>query len=1016
MIQIMRRDWETPEITSWNRLQAHTPLHSWRNEQDALAGATSDSVLSLDGDWAFSLYDSPREVPTSFAKEGCGREQTIRVPGNWQTQGHDRPVYTNVKYPFACNPPFVPEDNPTGCYSSTFVLPEHWQADSRTRVIFDGVNSAFYLWCNGEMVGYSQDSRLPAEFDLTDFLQAGENSLSVMVMRWSDGSYLECQDMWWLSGIYRSVRLLNKPSSHISNVRITPDLDHHYKDGTLNIVVETTNSQHLGIRTALYYGNERVATKTQSMGSALVDERGRYDDRCEMALKVRSPALWSAEMPNLYRVTVTLTDLETDTDIETESYNIGFRKVETGDGLLRLNGKPLTIRGVNKHEHNPATGHFETLEDVREHLLLMKQHNFNAVRCSHYPHQPGFYPLCDELGLYVVDEANIETHGMAPMGRLADDPRWTGAFMERLMRMVYRDFNHPSIIIWSLGNESGYGAAHDAMYQWAKRADPSRPVQYEGGGSNTPATDIVCPMYARTDMDLAQPFYDQPKWALNKWVGIKDESRPIILCEYAHAMGNSLGGFAEYWDAFRKHDRLQGGFIWDWVDQGLDKYDENGQHFWAYGGDFGDKINDRQFCINGLVFPDKTPHPALFEAKRAQQPFVFELVNTQPLTVKVTSEHCFVATENNRLSWTLMTGDDVVSSGEMKLELAPGASCECVIDTPALTTELPRLNMVITQPEATVWSKAGHEVACQQFMLTPSLVSGCEKSRQNAVIDTLKDHYAVKAGGSEWHLDKRTGQITHWIKNGNEQLLDSLADNFFRAPLDNDIGVSEVDNPDPNAWMPRWERAGLRNLHHRCVQIRCYPEQGSLIADHAYFASESAEKPILKTVWTHCFTIDGQMNVDIDVQVDASLPPLPRVGAALRLKDKPECVSWMGRGPHENYPDRLRSADIGRWTQPVGNMHTPYIFPSENGLRCDSRTLSLGDVSVKGHFHFSVSPYGQEQLAKATHTNELTEYAGLFVYLDGHHMGVGGDDSWSPSVRPEYLLKASRYQWRFALS
>ena len=360
MMQMIRRDWETPEVTSWNRLQTHTPQHSWRSEQQALVSEESQSVISLNGDWEFTLYDNPESVPASFAKEGSVSGQTIKVPGNWQTQGVDKPIYANIKYPFVCNPPHVPKDNPTGCYSTTFTLPEQWQPDSQTRIIFDGVNSAFYLWCNGNMVGYSQDSRLPAEFNLTPYLQAGENRLCVMVIRWSDGSYLEDQDMWWLSGIYRSVKLLNKPASHITNVRVTPDLDHLYKDGVLKIAVETCQSERLGIRASLYRGDELVCTETQSMGSELIDERGRYDDRCNVTLNVESPRLWSAEQPNLYRLTVTLTDLEAGADIESEACDVGFRKVEISNGLLKLNGKPLTIRGGNKQEHKPATAPFET--------------------------------------------------------------------------------------------------------------------------------------------------------------------------------------------------------------------------------------------------------------------------------------------------------------------------------------------------------------------------------------------------------------------------------------------------------------------------------------------------------------------------------------------------------------------------------------------------------------------------------------------------------------------------------
>ncbi|WP_306671637.1 sugar-binding domain-containing protein, partial [Endozoicomonas sp. ONNA2] len=390
---IKARDWETPQITSRGRLAAHTPMSSWRNETDARQESVSSSVLSLDGDWAFALYDAPEQVPDTFAQEGADPAHTISVPSNWQLHGYDKPIYTNVKYPFACNPPYVPAENPTGCYSTVFTLPDHWAPDSQTRVIFDGVDSAFYLWCNGQAVGYSQDSRLAAEFDLTPCLLAGTNKLCVMVLRWSDGSYMEDQDMWWLSGIYRSVRLLNKPAQRLTDIRVTPSLDDRYEHGSLNIVVDTDNGGDLQIRTTVYRGEQAIVSTTSAIGTAAMDERGGYDNRTIIHLPVSSPDKWSAEAPNLYRLTVTLTDPQSGTDIDCEAYDAGFRTVAVRDGQLQLNGKPLMIRGVNKHEHHPATGHFETLDDVRQHLVLMKQHNFNAVRCSHYPHQPGFYQL-----------------------------------------------------------------------------------------------------------------------------------------------------------------------------------------------------------------------------------------------------------------------------------------------------------------------------------------------------------------------------------------------------------------------------------------------------------------------------------------------------------------------------------------------------------------------------------------------------------------------------------------------
>ncbi|MGL5948920.1 MAG: glycoside hydrolase family 2 TIM barrel-domain containing protein, partial [Aeromonas sp.] len=586
-------DWQTQAITSRNRLPAHTPLTSWRDEAAARQDAPSSAKLSLDGHWQFSHFAAPELVPDSWLQRDLDAACAITVPGNWQLDSSysaarpltDGPIYTNVKYPFPCTPPLVPTDNPTGAYSREFDLPAAWQADGQVRISFDGVASAFYLFCNGAWVGYSQDSRLAAEFDLTPHLQSGKNRLAVLVLRWSDGSYLEDQDMWWLSGIFRSVTLLHKPSRHLSDIRLTPQLDACYRDAELAINLQTVNGQGLNVRAALYQDEQLVVSATHAIGTARIDEKGHYDDRCQFTLPVREPAKWSAETPHLYRLTVSLLD-EQGQMIECEGYDVGFRAVEIKDGLLRLNGQPLLIKGANRHEHDAAKGHAIDVASMQQDLLLMKQHNFNAVRCSHYPNHPEFYRLCDKLGLYVVDEANIETHGMTPMNRLSNDAAWSNAFLERMSRLVCRDFNHPSIIIWSLGNESGYGCAHDAMYGWVKRNDPSRPVQYEGGGADTPATDIICPMYARTEQD--QPCSAVPKWAIKKWLSLPGETRPLILCEYAHAMGNSLGGFAEYWQAFRDYPRLQGGFVWDWVDQGLDKATADGRHYWGYGGDFGE--------------------------------------------------------------------------------------------------------------------------------------------------------------------------------------------------------------------------------------------------------------------------------------------------------------------------------------------------------------------------------------------------------------------------------------------
>ena len=1012
-----QRAWQTPEITSLNRMPSHTPLSSWRDESEARADLASTSVLSLDGNpresWRFSYFETVEKVPDSWP--GAPIEMCdITVPGHWQLQGFDRPIYTNIKYPFPCKPPVVPEANPTGCYERTFNLPADWKVgEEQIRVVFEGVDNAFHIWCNAEWVGYSQDSRLPAEFDLSRYLTPGENTLSVLVMRYSDGSYLEDQDMWNLSGIYRSVYLLTKPTAKILDLRVNAELDEHYQNGVLQLRVDVEGAKGCRIGVALYAPGPddaaAIVKETHSLGTRQIDERGAYSDRCELLIQVPTPQPWSAECPNLYRLTVCLLDVEGQV-IECEACDVGFRRIEILRGQLRVNGQPLLIRGVNKHEHDPDTGHTESLEQVERDLKLMKQHNFNAVRCSHYPHQPGFYRLCNRLGLYVVDEANIETHGVKPMGRLADDPAWAPAFLERMTRMVSRDFNHPSIILWSLGNESGYGAAHDAMYHWVKRADPSRPVQYEGGGSATAATDIICPMYARTHDDLPQGDDLGPKRSLMNWLTVEGETRPVILCEYAHAMGNSLGNFADYWQVFRNEPRLQGGFIWDWVDQGLTKKSSHGQGYWAYGGDFGDQINDRQFCINGLVFPDRSSHPALFEAKRCQQPFVAALEGS---VLKVTSEYLFRRCDNEQLHWQLIDQNGSIDSGTLELALQPSGSVEIVLPEAINSSLEPRwLNVWINQMQATSWSDADHEVARWQFELGAK-TDGMTLAAASAVfIETEANTFRVSSGKTQWTINRHTGRLTSWLKDGTEILHTELADNFLRAPLDNDIGTSEAERMDPNSWLARWQSAGLFALEHRCLQTTVGAGGQTITAEHGYYSND---KLLLKSRWLFHFSDDEQARMEINVEVDPAVPPLPRVGISMRLAQSTDSVAWFGRGPHENYPDRHASTDLGHWRLPLSSMHTPYIFPSENGLRCDVQSLELGSASVAGHFHFGVSKFGQAQLAAALHDHELAAEEGLFVYLDGFHMGIGGDDSWTPSTKPEYLLTQSRYAWGFTL-
>ncbi|SCC50655.1 beta-galactosidase [Kosakonia oryziphila] len=1010
---VSRRDWENPAITHWHRLPAHAPMRSWRDENAARDEAASSARRLLNGEWRFSLFDSPEAVPERWITEDCADAVAMPVPSNWQMQGFDTPIYTNVTYPIPVTPPFVPQQNPTGCYSLTFTLEKGELAQGQTRIVFDGVNAAFYLWCNGKWIGYSQDSRLPAEFDLSKALKAGKNRLAVMVLRWCDGSYLEDQDMWRMSGIFRDVSLQHKPQTHIADFHYVSELNAELTHAQLQVNVQLGGAfAECRVAVALWRDGENVASAQQSPGSVVVDERGAWAERLRVTLPVATPALWSAETPNLYRLTVTLLDAQGNV-LEAEACDIGFRKVEIRNGLLLLNGKPLLIRGVNRHEHHPQNGQAIDEATMRRDIELMKQHNFNAVRCSHYPNHPLWYRLCDRYGLYVVDEANIETHGMVPMSRLADDPVWLPAMSERVTRMVLRDRNHPSIIIWSLGNESGHGANHDALYRWLKTTDPTRPVQYEGGGANTAATDIVCPMYARVDQD--QPFPAVPKWSIKKWIGLPGENRPLILCEYAHAMGNSFGGFAKYWEAFRAFPRLQGGFVWDWVDQALTKTGDDGQPFWAYGGDFGDTPNDRQFCINGLVFPDRTPHPALYEAQRAQQFFQFSLLSTTPLVLEIESEYLFRATDNEYLRWSVARDGEVLAQGEIPLDIAPQGK-QCIeLNIPKLEAAPGEvwLNVDVFQRAATCWSAADHHCAWDQWRL-PAPLYITPRVAQNScpTLQASEQEFIITHQSQRWHFCRRSGNLQQWWRDEQPTLLTPLSDCFTRAPLDNDIGISEVTRIDPNAWVERWKAAGMYDLSAELLY--CDVEErssGIVVSTGQRWLGAGKTAFVSHKYWR--IDGDGALHGDVTVQVARDIPPPARVGLVCQLAERHPQVSWLGLGPHENYPDRRQAARQGRWTQPLSALHTPYIFPGENGLRCNTRAVWYGAHQWQGDFHFSLGCYSDDQLRETTHHHLLREEAGCWLHLDAFHMGVGGDDSWSPSVSPEFILQDETVHYAF---
>uniref|UniRef100_UPI0003B5415A beta-galactosidase n=1 Tax=Psychromonas hadalis TaxID=211669 RepID=UPI0003B5415A len=869
---INARDWENQHVIQQNVVEPHAPLHAYHCCDAARDNLPSEFQQSLNGQWIFKLFPQPERVPSSCIEKNVDSDDwgVITVPSNWQLQGHDQPIYTNVKYPFVDNPPFVPQENPTGVYQKTFTLPASWQGRKQT-VTFDGVNSAFHLWCNGTWIGYSQDSRLPAEFDISDQLVAGENQLTVMVLRWSDGSYLEDQDMWWLSGIFRDVTLMSKPAVYIRDVTVTTELDACFNHGVLKVkTCLSTQSQGYSVRAQLFDAQLRPQTEPlfASFGQRVIDEKGINKDIAEHFINVTSPKKWSAESPYLYRIVISLLNRDGDV-VDCEAYQVGFRVVEISDGQLKLNGEALLIRGVNRHEHHPEKGHAISYDDMLVDIKLLKQNNFNAVRTAHYPNHARWYELCDQYGLYVVDEANLETHGQFPMSRLSNDSSWLNAYMSRMTGMVERDKNHACIIIWSLGNESGIGHNHHAMYQWTKLKDPTRPVQYEGGGADTAATDIIVPMYARVDDDflIADAPSVVPKFSIKKWLAMPNEQRPLILCEYAHAMGNSLGCFDKYWQAFRDYPRLQGGFIWDWVDQGLTKTDQKGEKYWAYGGDFGDIINDRQFCINGLLFPDRSPHPQLFEVKKAQQFYQFSLLagnaSSEALTIKITSEHLFIDSEAETLHWTVTEEGYVIATGEVPLQIsAKNSQLLTLLETkPAQKAGCDYfLNIEVLLNQDKPWAAKGFIVATEQLVLAsvaqlPELLLSATDAPE-----LIETHDKIIVSGKDFviEIDKQQGLIKQWLVAGENKLLQGPKDNFYRAPLDNDIGTSEANCIDENAWVTRWKTTGLSDLMAKCVSIQAVSLSKEVLVE-VQFGHYFEGKLMITSHWQ--YKINGQGKV-----------------------------------------------------------------------------------------------------------------------------------------------------------
>ncbi len=1005
---------DDPELFRINREDAHATLVPYSDPESALEdlnnppetrGIRVDSkyLKSLNGKWKFHISKNPSERPVDFYRQSydVSKWDEINVPGEWQMQGYDYPIYTNITYPWTGyekpEPPHAPTVyNPVGSYKTTFTVPKDWK-NREIFISFQGVESAFYIWVNGKFVGYSEDSFTPSEFDITKHLKIGENSLAVEVYRWCTGSWLEDQDMIRLSGIVRDVFIYSTSKIHMRDFEVITDLDDRYENVNLKIKINVQRYSEdvkgdFSIEAALY--DDR-----NSMFSPIVIKK-RFASKDEtvalLEQKVMNPKKWSGEYPNLYNLILTLKDPKGQI-IESEGCKIGFRKFELKDNLMMINGKVIKFKGVDRHEFDPRAGKHVPAETMIKDITLMKQHNINAVRTSHYPNDPLWLDLCDEYGLYVIDETNLETHGVRD--KVPDsDPQWTNACLDRVQSMVERDKNHPSVLIWSLGNEAGHGTNFRIMSDWVHMRDQTRLVHYEGESS---VADMTSEMYS-------------PVERVEEYAN-SNNSKPYILCEYAHAMGNSNGNLYKYWDLFRKYPKLQGGFIWDWVDQAIYEIVPSGKgEYLAYGGDWGDNPNDGDFCANGVVFADRTPKPQAAEVSYIYRDIVVKPVNLLNGEVEIFNEHLFTNVNEYNCEWFIKENHEIVNSGHLDVDIEPLESK--VVKIPYGNVQIHAgceyfLETVFSLKEKSKWANAGHEVSHEQFKIpfdVPTLHVQKRALTDLKLLD-LESNLLLKSEHFETSFDKALGIMNSLKFKDRELVISGLRPNFWRAPTDNDHGNRMEERL--STWRDGSTNRKLKNFEWEKV--------GDNVKIVTEFTLQTLNPSICRVVYDvdcHC-----EVSVFFELIPGDDLPEIPVVGMEMIMPKEFDNLTWYGRGPHENYWDRKKSARVDLYKSKVKDQFVNYIKPSEMGNKTDARWLILSDDEESGliftgdpTFEFSALHHSVEDLEKAKHPYELPVRKEIFLHINHAQMGVGGDNSWGAKTHPDFTLYANRvYTYTF---
>jgi len=1033
-------DWRNLNVLARRLEPPRAERFPYADEASARAGDPGRSayVRRLSGAWRFRYAEHPDDAPDGFARPDFDDADwdAIPVPSNWQLHGYGRPHYTSCPYPFLIDPPDVP-DTPVGCYRTAFTVPDGW-AGRDVRLLFGGVDSAFHVWVNGKPAGYAQGSHYASEFRISEFLAPGDNVLAVKVYQWSVGSYLESQDKWRMSGIFRDVWLIAEPGEmHIRDIAVTTAFPDGYGESLLGVRVHLSGKAGRTARLRIRLLDEQRREVLQAECARTL-EADDGDTIAEFVETVRSPRLWTAETPNLYRLLVALTD-EDGRVLEVKGANVGFRDIRVENGLFLVNGRPVKLKGVNRNEFDPKLGFVTTPESMRRDIELMKRHNLNAVRLSHYPNDIRWLDLCDRYGLYVIDEADLETHGFHFAGDesfLSNHPDWTAAYLQRATRMVEQDKNHPCIIMWSLGNESGCGRNHDAMADWIRQADPTRPIHYERA-YDAPIADVVSRMYPSVDLLIEE--------------GKKPDPRPFLMVEYGHAMGNAVGNLKEYWDAVYASPRLLGGLIWEWADQGIERTAPDGTACYAYGGDFGEEPHSGSFCLDGLLFPDRTVKAGILELKKIIEPVHAAAFDPETGRLTVRNRYDFRTLEHLDGGWTLYRDGEPVRSGRLpRLKTPPGGEETVRIpyaDGPLAGPGEYWVHVRFTLREEELWAPAGHEVAWADLPVAaasadPKAGAAAAGGRPKSAPATAGGGHARTAAAAEadgpakplvlvregrhfgiagesadgpftLRFDARGGAAEAWLSRGVPLITAGPKINLWRAPIDNDVHLKK-----------QWMAAGYHRLTTQPKRVAAeMAGDGEVRIETESLLGARGHPPAFRTKLVCRIRPDGAAVVEAElVPCREDLPPLPRFGIELRMPGRFDRFAWFGRGPHECYADRKESGKLGIYAGTVQDQFVPYIRPQENGNKADVRWAEVTDAEGYGlrfagdrPLNVSAHHYSTEDMTASSHVHLLTRLNETIVKIDAAQSGIGNHSCGDAPLLEAYKIKAEALRFSVAI-